>query len=101
MDMNEQIHNLSSKWMTTRQVCAYVHKHENWVLLHKHELGSSKRAGTLLFKRSAIVEFIDADYFRIGEDSGNPNPSKRKQTQLLITFNPCRNVGGFCFIRNP
>lgn len=62
--MNEERKAGLSVWMTTSQVCKYINKSENWVLLHKHDLGSSKRSGTLLFKRADIDEFINSDYFK-------------------------------------
>jgi hypothetical protein len=31
---------------------------------HKHDLGCSKRAGTLLFKRADVDDFINSDYFK-------------------------------------
>jgi hypothetical protein len=62
--IKEELEIASSKYMTTAQVCKYINKSENWVLLHKHDLGSSKRSGTLLFKRADIDEFINSDYFK-------------------------------------
>jgi len=53
-----------SKYMTTSEVMEYLKKSENWVLLNKHKLGCSKSAGTLLFKRTDIDEFINQDYFK-------------------------------------
>jgi hypothetical protein len=45
--------------MTTRQACSHLKDSENWVLLHKQELGFSKRSGTLLFKRTDVDNFIE------------------------------------------
>ncbi|MGN7203948.1 helix-turn-helix domain-containing protein [Pedobacter sp. SAFR-022] len=67
LHLAKQLEDINSKWMTTAQVCAYVKKERTWVMQHKHELGSTKRAGTLLFKRSAIDEFLGEDWFREGE----------------------------------
>jgi hypothetical protein len=64
LTMGDQLLNATSKWMTTKQVCEHLSKSENWVLLHKHELGCSKRAGTLLFKRADVDAFIESDYFK-------------------------------------
>ncbi|GEM_PF-3212568 len=76
----KQLEDLNSKWMTTKQVCAYLHKHETWVHAHKHELGCTKRAGTLLFKRTAIDEFLGEDWFREGEvpEVTTKRPAKRR-----------------------
>ena len=51
-------------YLTTKEVCELLNKSENWVLLHQSDLGSSKRTGTLLFKRKDIEEFIDEGYFK-------------------------------------
>lgn len=59
-----ELKNYKTTYLTTRQVCEYIKKSENWVLLHKHDLGCSKRAGTLLFKRQDIDDFINSDYFK-------------------------------------
>lgn len=58
------INNKTKPYLTTKEVCELLSKSENWVLLHKHELGYSKRTGTLIFKRKAIEEYIDEDYFK-------------------------------------
>jgi hypothetical protein len=62
--MHKEMHDVSIKYMTTAQVCEYIKKSENWVFLHKHDLGCSKRAGGLLFKRADVDAYIDSDYFR-------------------------------------
>jgi hypothetical protein len=41
-----------------------LNQSENWVLLHKHDLGSSKRTGTLLFKRKDVEEYIEEGYYK-------------------------------------
>lgn len=76
----KQMEDLNSKWMTTEQVCTYVKKKRTWVMDHKHELGCTKRAGTLLFKRTAIDEFLGEDWFREGEVPEVPTkrPAKRR-----------------------
>lgn len=55
----------TTPYLSTKQVCEMLNVSENWVLLHKDDLGSSKRTGKLTFKRKAIEEFIEEDYFRI------------------------------------
>lgn len=77
VSMGDQLIQLNSKWMTTKQVCDHLNKSENWVLLHKHEIGYTKRSGTLLFKRTAVEEFLEADYFRVGDDASKHLPAKR------------------------
>lgn len=62
--IGDQLINLNSKWMTTKEVCDHLKKTENWLLLHKHEIGYTKRSGTLLFKRADVEEFLEADYFK-------------------------------------
>ena len=54
----------SEPYLTTEDVCRLLKKSKNWVMLHKAELGFSKRTGTLLFKRKSIDEFIEEDYFK-------------------------------------
>lgn len=61
----EQIERHTKPYLTTKDVCDMLNKSENWVLLHKNELGSSKRSGTLLFKRKDVEEYIEEGYFRI------------------------------------
>jgi hypothetical protein len=62
--MNAERKAQSAPYLTTAQVCKYINKSRNWVMTHKHHLGCSKRAGTLLFKRADIDEFINSDYFK-------------------------------------
>jgi tRNA nucleotidyltransferase (CCA-adding enzyme) len=62
--MEKDRENSTSVWMTTKQVCIYINKQRTWVMAHKSDLGSSKRAGTLLFKRADIDAFINSDYFK-------------------------------------
>jgi hypothetical protein len=80
--MNEERNAGLAIWMTTKQVASYLHVTPNWVLLRKHELGSSKRAGNLLFKRLAVDEYIAEDWFRMGEELKTvkqiTRPAKRK-----------------------
>jgi hypothetical protein len=77
--MHKEMHEVSIKYMTTAQVCEYIKKSENWVLLHKHDLGCSKRAGTLLFKRTAIDQYLGEDWFKEGEEIIlTKRPAKRR-----------------------
>ena len=62
--MNAERKEQSAPYLTTAQVCKYLNKSRNWVMTHKNHLGCSKRAGTLLFKRADIDEFINSDYFK-------------------------------------
>jgi len=62
--VKEELTRNSDPYLTTKDVCRLLKKSENWVLLHKDDLGSSKRTGTLLFKRSAIDAYIEQDYFQ-------------------------------------
>lgn len=77
----KQLEDLNSKWMTTKEACKYIKASENWIMTHKHELGCTKRSGKLLFKRSAIDEFLGQDWFREGEVPETPakRPAKRKE----------------------
>ena len=58
-----QMEEQTDPYLTTKEVQKMLKKSENWVLLHKEELGFSKRTGTLLFKRKDIVEYINEDYY--------------------------------------
>lgn len=60
----KELKEVTKPYLNTKEVCEMLNKSENWVLLHRHDLGSSKRTGTLLFKRKAIEEYIDSDYFK-------------------------------------
>jgi hypothetical protein len=80
--MGRELQDLKSKWMTTKQVCTYINKHETWVFRNKEILGYSKKAGTLLFKRTSIDEFIDSGYFKIGEIPNYEMPIKRRAKRI-------------------
>jgi hypothetical protein len=77
----KQLEELNSKWMTTEQVGKYIKKSNNWVMLHKYELGCTKKSGSLLFKRTAIDQYLGEDWFKEGEIPELPvkRPAKRKQ----------------------
>jgi hypothetical protein len=75
--MGDQLNSSTSKWMTTKEVRGHLSKSENWVLQHKHHIGCTKSAGTLLFKHSDVEEFLEADYFRIGHEGNKQPPAKR------------------------
>lgn len=77
ISMGDQLLGATSKWMTTKQVQDHLSKSENWVLQHKHHIGCTKSAGTLLFKRTDVEEFLEADYFRIGDEANKQPPVKR------------------------
>lgn len=51
-------------YLSTKDVCDMLGKSENWVLLHKEELGFIKRSGTLLFKRKDIDSWIEEGYVK-------------------------------------
>lgn len=53
----------TATYLTTTQTCKYLNKSRTWVMANKHNPGCSKRAGTLLFKRTDIDEYINSDYF--------------------------------------
>lgn len=57
-------------YLSTPEVCELLNVSENWVLLHKDELGSSKKTGKLLFKRKDVEDFIDDGYFKITSKKG-------------------------------
>jgi hypothetical protein len=50
--------------MNTKEVANYLQVTTNWVILHKHEIGSSKRTGKLTFKRSDVEVFQKSDYYK-------------------------------------
>lgn len=77
ISMGHQLLGATSKWMTTKQVQDHLSKSENWVLQHKHHIGCTKSAGTLLFKRTYVEEFLEADYFRIGDEANKQPPAKK------------------------
>lgn len=54
----------SATYLTTAQLMKYMNKSRNWIMTHKHQLGCSKSAGTLLFKRADVDAFIESDYFK-------------------------------------
>jgi prophage antirepressor-like protein len=60
----EAVSKYNKPYLTTKDVCEMLNKSENWVLLHKHDLGSSKRTGTLLFKRKDVEEYIEEGYYK-------------------------------------
>ena len=51
-------------YLTTAQLMKYMNKSRNWIMTHKEDLGCSKSAGTLLFKRADVDAFINSDYFK-------------------------------------
>jgi hypothetical protein len=51
-------------YLSTKDVCDMINKSENWVLLHKEELGYCKKSGALLFKRKDIEDWIDEGYVK-------------------------------------
>lgn len=62
--MDKQNKELSAAYLTTAQTCKYMNMSRSWVVRNKHNLGCSKKSGTLLFKRADIDEFINSDYFK-------------------------------------
>lgn len=62
--VRNQIDNANKPYLTTKEVMVMLGKSENWVLLHKNDLGSSKSSGTLLFKRKDIDAYIEAGYYK-------------------------------------
>jgi hypothetical protein len=53
------------KLMSTKDVAEHLQVTTQWVILHKHDIGCSKRTGKLLFKRSDVEAFSKSDYFKI------------------------------------
>lgn len=62
--ISQELIDLKNPYLNTKQVVSMLDKSENWVLLHKNELGVSKSTGSLLFKRKDIMDFIDEGYYR-------------------------------------
>lgn len=52
------------KLMSTKEVAEYLQVTTNWVILHKHDIGCSKRTGKLTFKRSDVEAFQNSDYYK-------------------------------------
>ncbi|MNL53255.1 hypothetical protein D3C87_1764870 [compost metagenome] len=54
-------------------------KSENWVLLHKEELGYIKKDGALLFKLKDIQDWVDEGYCKpLRHDHRTKNQSKKR-----------------------
>jgi hypothetical protein len=60
----QELNKYTKPYLSTKDVCEMLNKSENWVLLHKADLGCSKRTGSLLFKRRDVEDFIEEGYMK-------------------------------------
>lgn len=49
-------------FLSTKEVSEILRKSEKWVLLHKEEIGFSKRARAVIFKRKDIENWVEEGY---------------------------------------
>jgi len=62
--ITQELKESKSPYMNSKQVMMITGKSKTWLNGNKHLIGFSKETGSLTFKRSDVLEFMEHNYFK-------------------------------------